>query len=143
MNLWDEAYNGRSELIAEFFNTYGLTVSEKYESILKDFLTNANLVQEKKSQEKAIKELVKSIKFELAENDYGFKTYKAVIENNTGMDIKTISFDINLLDEDDIIIDSQYDSIENWADGKKAKIEFGTDQDFTSTEVTVDYWEAE
>ena len=61
--------------------------------------------------------------------------------NTTSKDFAHISFNINLLDKDEIIVESTYDSIENLAKGAKARIEFSTDKDFEKTEVVADYWE--
>ena len=137
--LWEEAYNNRTKLISEFVNSYGLTVSDKYQSTLTDLITNAKVVQEKEEDKEKIDALVDSLSFELVENSYGYKTYEAILENTTGKDIKSISFTINLIDEDGVVIETTYDSLSNIKKDQKAKVQFMTDKDFSSLEIEADY----
>lgn len=139
--LWQNAYNERSKLIADFVNDYELAVSEQYQSTLKELITNSNLVKENEEAQQKIDNLLASAEFEVSQLDDDWKTCSAVIENNTGMDIKTLELAINLLDEDGVIVETTYDSIGNIQNGQKARIEFTTDVDFVSTEVTSSYWE--
>ena len=136
--LWSEAYNNRTKLITEFVNDYGLSVSEKYQSTLSDMITNAKVLQEKEEDKDKISAIIDSISFEVVEDSYGYKTYESIIENTTGKDIDWISFTINLLDEDGIIVETEYDSVNNLRNGQKAKIQFMTDTQFKSTEITAD-----
>lgn len=139
--LWQNAYKERSKLIEDFVNDYGLTVSEQYQSTLKEMLTNSKLVKENEDEQQKVNDLAASIEFEIEKSDDDWKTCSAIVENTTGMNIKTLDFTINLLDEDGVILETTYDSIGNIQNGQKARIEFITDKNFTSTKVTVNYWE--
>lgn len=140
---WSKAYDKRTKLIARFVSDYGLTVDEKYQDTLDELLTNAKLVKEDDKQKRAVKKLIKKISFELESDDYGYKTYVDVVKNKTGYDFKTLSLSVNLLDKDGVIVETTYATVNNFKNGKKARIEFGTNKDFNSTEVTADYWEFE
>ena len=119
-----------------------MTVDEKYQQTLKDFLTNSQLVESQEEVQAALEEMLQAAKFENVSDDGGgFKTYEAVIENTTQTDFKMIDFNINLLDEDGVIVETIYDQVGNFAKGAKAKISFYTDIEFSSTQVTSSYWE--
>lgn len=138
---WDKYYNQRSKLIASFYNDFGLEVEERYKTTLKDFLNNAKAVEYKEQQEEAINSMIEKIQYECIEDSYSWRTYSAIVENTTGIDFNTLNLGINLLDSDDIIIESTYASINNFSSGQKAKIEFSTDKDFTSVDTKVDWYD--
>ena len=84
-----------------------------------------------------------AIAFELVSKSYGWADYEAVIENITDKTFETFNVDINLLDADGIILETAYAWVENFAPGKKAKLEFSTDTAFVSYEIVIDYYVAE
>ena len=69
--------------------------------------------------------------------------YAAVVENTAGFDFKTFQVRVNLLDKDDVIVESTYASVNNWEDGQKAKFDFWYNEEFEKISVKSDYWEAE
>ena len=66
------------------------------------------------------------MKFELAEDDYGYRTYTATVQNNTGLNFSTFDININLLDNDGTIVETNYDSISQFNNGATAKFKFST-----------------
>lgn len=139
---FEPLYNERSEIIEEMVNNYGLEVNEEYQNTLDEFLTNSKLVKEKTVNDEAISKMVKSIKFKRVSDDGSdFKTYQATVENTTEIDFKTFGIVINLVDKDGVIVDTDYESVENFAKGAKARFEFMTDEAFETTEITLDWWE--
>lgn len=56
-------------------------------------------------------------------------------------DFGTLGLAINLLDADEIIVESTYYTVNNFANGQKARIEFSTDKDFNSVDTQVDWYE--
>lgn len=139
---WNAAYNERSKLIEDFVNDYGLTVSEKYESTLKDMLDNSSSVKEDEAEREAVNAIIDGITFEDSEDEGdGWKTYSAVIENTSNMDFSDYQVVINLIDADGVIVSEEYASVSNFKRGQKAKLTFSTDQKFSSTEIAVDYWQ--
>lgn len=136
-------YDGRSKIIQDMADNYGLTVSDKFQSNLDEFKTNSKLVQEKDAQEQAIDSMLSNITFEEVPDEYAgdWKTYQGVVENTTGSDFSTFAVNINLLNADGVIVETAYDQVSNFTNGAKAQFEFSTDKEFTSTEVTAQYYE--
>lgn len=135
-------YNERSKIISEMVRDYGMTVSEDYQSILNEFLSNANLVNEREAQNMAVEEMLSAVVFEESlDEGYGWKTYQGIIENTTGRDFDNMSFSINLLDADGVIVETTYDQIVAFVNGAKARLEFITDKEFVSTQIRADWWE--
>lgn len=136
-------YDGRSKIIQDMADNCGLTVSDKFQSYLDEFKTNSKLVQEKDAQEQAIDSMLSNITFEEVPDEYAgdWKTYQGVVENTTGSDFSTFAVNINLLNADGVIVETAYDQVSNFTNGAKAQFEFSTDKEFTSTEVTVQYYE--
>jgi len=90
-----------------------------------------------------MQKLVDSIEFELKEDDgYGWRTYEAIIENNTDYDIENLSLDLSLLDKDGVIVKTEYASVDNVSKGQKARLEFTTDEEFDRVEPIINYFEA-
>ncbi|GAA0799254.1 hypothetical protein GCM10008910_25190 [Faecalicatena orotica] len=139
--LWQTAYDSRTQLIAQFKEDYDLKVSEKYQSTLDDLLTNAQLVTEDQTEKSTVEEFIKGIQFTTESDEFGLKTCSAVVENTTGLGFKSLSLTINLLDADGVIIETTYSHVENFAPGSKAKFEFMTDKEFTSTDVNAQFYE--
>lgn len=139
---FEPIYNERSEIMEEMVNNYGLEVDEEYQNTLDEFLTNSKLVKEKNANDEAISEMIKAINFERTPDDGSdFKTYQATVENTTEIDFKTFGIVINLVDKDGVIVDTDYESVQNFAKGAKARFEFMTDEAFETTEITLDWWE--
>ncbi len=133
----------RSKIIASMVSDYGMTVDEEYQGTLDEFLTNATLVIESENQEAEIENMVSSLQFEVVNDDEysDWKTYQAVMENTTSIDFNSISLTINLISDEGVILDTTYDTVNSFKQGAKAQVEFMTDKDFSSTEVTVSYWD--
>ena len=129
-------------MIKDFVDNYGLTVSSKYQDELDGLVANGKTAGVQSDQKAALESLVAGLQFELVENDSGWKTYEAVLENTTDYDITSMSIDVGLLDKDGVILETQYTSVDNVAKGQKAKLEFSTDQDFDRYELVLDYFEA-
>ena len=136
---WGSAYDARTQLINEFVDNYGLTVSEENADTLKELVTNGSLVTDKQKKQKAVDKICKNMKFERAD-EY---QYAAVVKNTTDFNFKTFSVRVNLLDKDDVIVESTYASVNNWEDGQKAKFDFWYNEEFEKISVKADYWEAE
>lgn len=141
--MWEKAYNARSLAIVDFINEYELTFPAKYEDTVKEFMTNAKLVEKNQQLESQVQQMADTIVFELVSKSYGWADYEAVIENITDKTFETFNVDINLLDADGIILETAYAWVENFAPGKKAKLEFSTDTAFESYEIVIDYYVAE
>lgn len=136
---FDPIYNERSKIIEDLVENYGLTVDEKYQDTLDEFITNSQLVKEQDAQINAVSEMLGTISFEEASDESGWKTYESIVENTTGTDFQQFYVTINLLDEDGVIVDTMYDTVGDFKDGAKAKLDFSTDKEFDSTEVSASW----
>ena len=136
---WQTAYDKRSKLLSTLVNDYYLSVDEAHQDVLQQFKSYGNQVKQAEENQSKIDELLNSFDFEETNNDYSYKTYNAIVENTTGIDFDIFSININLLDEDGVLVETAYASFNNWSSGVKAKFEFMTDKDFSSTEVHGDY----
>ena len=136
---WEALYGERTQIIDDFVKNYGLTVPEEYQSVLNEMLTNAKIVTEKENEEEVINAWIDSIVFEQTEDNYGMKTYQAVVENTTGCNFQYINLHINMIDANGVVLQTAYSSFQNISAGAKVKFEFMSDADFISTETTADY----
>lgn len=135
-------YDERSKVIKTMVDDYGMTVDEKYQDTLNDFITNSQLVTEQENIVAAVENMLKGIQFQVVEDmGDGLKTYQTIVENTTGIDFNTFNININLLDENGIIVESVWEQVNNFNNGAKVQVEFSTDKEFASTEVTGDWWE--
>lgn len=141
LEVFQPVYNERSKIISQLVNDYGMTVDEEYQQTLNDFLTNSQLVVEQENEEAAIQQMLDGIQFDEVDDNGGYKTYQAVVENTTGIDFNTLNITINLLNSDGVIVETAYDNVSAFAQGAKVQFEFMTDKEFTSTQVSVDWWE--
>lgn len=137
-SLWDEAYKERSKIIANLNENYELTISDNY----KDTLQDVDKVSTQTKEYEKIEEKVKNTKFKMVSSSYGWKDYKAIIENTTSCNFEYFSININLIDKDGVIVESTFASVNNWKAGQKAKFEFSTDKDFETMSYELDYSES-
>lgn len=137
---WQSAYKERCRVIAILVNDYGLTISDKYSDIMDEILSTAKDAENTKEQDEKIQNMIDSLEFDLTEDSYGWKTYKAVLQNNTGVNFGSVSLTIDLLDDSGVVIDQCYTSVSNVKDGQSYMLEFSTDKDFSKYDITTDYY---
>ena len=135
-------YNERSKIISTMADDYNMVIDEKYQSILNDFAVNSQLVNANEEKEEKITAMLDGVQFqESSDNGGGWKTYQAVVENTTGIDFKTFCANINLINADDVIVETAYYQVSAFNNGTKAQFEFSTDKEFDSTQVVVNWYE--
>lgn len=141
--MWSEAYSQRAIYISDLISSYNIEFSDKYKSNVEDFTVKSKKIEEETELKKQIEEIKKNLDFKLVDQSWDMYTYEAVAENTTTKKFENFSVEISLLDSDDVIVESTYASVDNWAPGKKAKFEFMTDVKFESYEIEVDYYISE
>lgn len=139
IDQFEEAQKVRRALIVTFVNDYGLTVGEKYQSDLDDIISNAKQVAKEEETKQAIESVLLNLTFEEVENSYGYKTYRAVLENTSGSDLEYVNYSIDLLDASGVVIEQTFASLSNVTQGKKYNVDFSTNADFEKYELTVEY----
>lgn len=132
---WDEGYQQRSKLLTNFVKDYNLTVSDKYKTQLSDFEKVSNQVKD----DEKIEDEVKKAEFKITNSSGGWKDYESIIKNDTDTNYEYFSIKINLLDKDEVILESTTAYVENWQSGQKAKFKFSTDCDFHSMSMECEY----
>lgn len=137
--IYSKSYNERSQLLIDFVNNYGLTASEKHSQILKDLVIKGQEVTKVEDSKNAVKTMTDAIKFEKVDSSSSWKKYQAVVENTSGIDFSYYDLSINLLDKDGVIVETEHANVANWGKGQKAKFEFSSNKEFTSTSIVADY----
>ncbi len=141
-DTYTSVLNERGRILSRLVTIYDLAVNEQYEDYLNGYLTNATIVDEEEGTDEEILALADGIDFELVdeESDENGSVYRTEVINTTNVHFMDFGIQINLLDEKNEIVDSQYAFIENFRKGAKAMLGFTTDQAFVSYEITIDYW---
>ncbi len=140
-DLWADAYNKRTQMISAFIADYNLEFPEAYSETVADITTNAKVVTEKNELDQKVQQMVDALNFEMVQNDYGYKTYRAVVENITDQNFSDFSVDVSLINADGVLIATEYAYVENLSPGQKGYMEFFTDQDFATYELTLNYYD--
>ncbi|MED9947978.1 MAG: FxLYD domain-containing protein [Peptacetobacter hiranonis] len=135
---WDDAFDKRCEYISTLVDKFGVKVDEEGYKEIKD---NAQIVKEENAMNKKLDEEMKKINFELVSNEYGWKTYEATVQNNTGVDIQDFYLDIALKDADGVVAGKTQAYLDGvWKAGDKAKLTFETDVKFEKMEWEYNYF---
>ena len=131
-------------MLVEIDELYPLTFDEEYQTIFNELTSNGSQVIENNEKEDAANSLLSQFEFVEAENESsysGFRTFEATVENATDFDFENYGVNIDILNAEGIVIDTQYCSVDNWTSGKKVKVEFAVfDDEFASYEVKLDYY---
>lgn len=137
--LWSEGYDMRSTALLSLVEEYALEVDEEQ---FKQLKINAQLVKEQNEIIKKIDMMVNNIQFNKVKTEYGWTTYSATVENTSGVSLEGFNININLLDENDIIVDTQtvYHS-HVWKPNQKVLFEFTTEKtNFKKMEWDAEYY---
>lgn len=140
---WENAYNERVKILRELLQGYEVQTSQKYEATRSDILSDANLAQQKSDTEDALLAIAESAEFVFESNNgYGFNG-KATVTNNTGLNFKTVHFDIQMYDENGVRIETVLSPVNNWLDGESVILEAYTSSEVApaSVKVAPNYYE--
>ena len=137
--IWLLAYDNRSQLITEFVNEYDLEVSDKYIETLNDMIMNAEKVTRGEQEVIAVEEMLLMMEFVVIDDSFGLRKYQCIAENTSGIDFTEFDLTINLINNEDIILETTYASVANWSIGQKASFEFTTDKEFVTVELMAIY----
>ncbi len=135
---WTEGYNERSTILTTLVDKFGVKLDEKSFADLKQ---NAQVVKENNEIKEKIDAITKSIKFEKVKEEYDWKDYEAIVENNSGVDLESYYLDVKLIDKDGVVVESNPVSTSGvWKNGQKVKLEFSTDKNFDKLEWDAEYY---
>lgn len=138
--MWEQAYNDRTQAIKVFIDEYDIKFNSKYDEIVSSIASNAKAADESDLLEEKVSEMVSMVNFKKVKTSYSYSYYEYIIENITDKTFSSFSLDINLLDADGVIVDTEYVYVNNFSPKQKAKLEFSTDVKFEKYEITADYY---
>lgn len=131
----------RTVILTEIIKEYKPKFDEKHQKYADDLMKKGTQAKEENAQKEAVNNLFTNVTFNKTDDGYGFFNCTATVENTTKYTIKNLSLTIKLVDDSNTVVSTTYASAENWTPGQKYNFEFGTDKNFTKTEVSVDYYE--
>lgn len=127
---WADVYDDRTELLLKLNDKLEIQFSsEEDQKNFDGLLSEGRVVM-------SVRELMATTKFEKTASDYGWNTYTAVVENTTDETFDYFSFEIKLIDNDGVTVETTSAYTENWVPGDKVKFEFETDTSFVEMEIT-------
>ncbi len=137
-NKWESkytngVYNDRVETLYEINAIRPIPVSEENKESLRGLLTDGEVT-------KMVRDLLKTVKFKKVEDEYGWKTYQAVVKNSTTVDFEYFSFEVDLIDKDSVTLTTASANVQNWKSGETSRFEFSTDEKFSKMEVEYASW---
>lgn len=118
----------RSQIIQKFSEDYKMPIDKEHQSTLDEFIADAKLTS-------AVQEIINNAKFEKVSDEYGWKEYEAVLENTADQKFDYFVFNINLVDKDGVVVETQSASTDNWDVGEKHRFKFSTDAKFKKIEI--------
>lgn len=130
----DDITNQRAAIIYELHKSNKLDFDDKYKDDASDMYETGKTYL-------AVQKILKTTKFKLEKNDYGYKTYSAVVKNITSDDFNYFAFNINLNDKDGVTVETTTAYTDNWEAGTKHRFEFSTEKDFKSIEIKSCTWD--
>ncbi|NQN87206.1 hypothetical protein HO997_04665 [Streptococcus suis] len=141
---WMNHTNRRTSILLSIQSIKEIPVKDT--GILEELLAKGKEATQLNEKETAVKNLVSNLTYTLDEsksNEYS-KYYFVEVENTTPYLIKDIGLSVNLINDAGVIVETTYISSSNWKPGTKVRMEFIVgDTEFTTTETTIEYYNAE
>lgn len=120
---WSDAYDKRTACLKYLVDTYGLKVSEKYQSDFNELIKNGGVVQQRQDAKDQLQALFDKAEIEAEDNGYGAVTYKTVIENTTDYNYEQVGVYFVFYDEDGVRLGDSYSASSTLKAGEKAKFD--------------------
>lgn len=133
---WSSAYSHRVSALHKINEISEIKVPDKYKENLSDVLNDGEAAA-------VAQDLQNVTVFEKQDpkDEYDtYPTYAAVVENKSELNFSYFEFDINLVDKDGVVVETQTASTENWAGGTKHRFEFMSDANFDHIEICGASW---
>lgn len=124
----DEITYQRAAIIYKLIKSGDLKIDKKYKDDIDEF-------KEVGKTYLAVNKIMEKADFKQTKDEYGWKTYDAVVENTTSSDFSYFNFNINLIDKDGTVVETTMASTDNWEAGTKHRFEFTSDSKFSKVEV--------
>lgn len=138
--IWEKAYNERSKLIVEINKKYKLDVSEKNKKMLQEMKVNSEKVISEEEMKKTLEDTFAKAKMKKVSDDYGWCEYKTIVNNKTKTKFKDFSVNVKLLNKNGVVVETLYDSTQNWEPNSKVQFTFSTDKKFNKYKFEYSYY---
>ena len=120
---WELGYNYRAVCMTDLYNEYGLTVDEKFQDVLDDFVAQSSTAKKTIAVQEYVDELPNQVEYikDEEKSDEWSTYYKAVIENTTDYEIDSLEIEIDFLDASGVVIYQTSDYLNNIKAGGKVQ----------------------
>lgn len=115
---WNNVYSDRVIILKDLASNYAIPVSNAHQSNLKDIVADGKAAQQTEDNDAAIQQLADSIVFTFNTDEFGIVTGTATAVNSTGLNLKSVIFDVQMYDASGVRIESTTTSANNWNDGE-------------------------
>lgn len=140
---WNEHFSKRTRLLVEINEEKRIPLTDEDQSTFKQLLNSGNEFKEQEAFDTKLEALLPTIQFnqKVQEFESSFKEYEAIVENTTGISMKSFSANVYLEDDLGTRIDTQYINAQDWAAGQKVTFTFMTDKEFSKVTVSKNFVE--
>lgn len=120
---WELGYNYRAVCMTDLYNEYGLTVDEKFQDDLDNFVAQSSTAKKSIAVQEYVDELPNQVEYikDEEKSDEWSTYYKAVIENTTDYEIDSLEIEIDFLDASGVVIYQTSDYLNNIKAGGKVQ----------------------
>ncbi|QIM47094.1 hypothetical protein GPZ88_08630 [Streptococcus ruminicola] len=140
---WFDAYDNRTEVLNKINKIKKIKVSKANQKNLDELLASGKEVQNNNNAKEQVLNLINSLSFAKNEEDSfeEYAEYTATVTNNTEFTIEDLSVVAKLKNDQGVVVDEEYLSLNNWTPSETRQVEFGTDKTFSTIEYSIDYIE--
>ena len=138
--MWAKAYNERTKMVKTFIEEYNLEFPERHADMVDGFIKNAKVVMENEEFNEKIDQMVQNVSFKFLKNSYSYNYYEGIVENLTDKTFECFNLKVKLIDDQDVILDTETVSIYDMTPGQKVRVEFSTDKNFVRYEIQPDFY---
>ena len=135
---WEDQYhNGayweQAVALFEIHTVSPVAIGEAYQETFTKMINNGEIV-------KMVRELLDQIQFLHINTNADKKTFETTVKNTTSLTFEWFSLDVNLLDENGEILETNNIKVTYWKPDQKNRFNFITDQEFTAIDVAFANW---
>ena len=136
---WEDLYhNGayweQSIALFEINRICPVSVGEAYQETLTEMINNGEIVN-------MVRQLLDQIQFLHINTIGGRKKFETTVKNTTSLTFQWFSLDVNLLDENGEILETESIKVTSWKPDQKHRFNFTTLEDFSAVEVAFANWQ--
>ena len=140
-DYYEQSEKLRKPALIKLVDEYNVTIEEAFQQHYKDFKEIATVIDVENEANEFAEKLIQDIVFEKTTDEYGDLIYTAIVENTSEIEFDTISYDVQFLDDEGIVIENDFIYLENFMPGTKHKVELiFVPENTDSLKLTLDYF---